>query len=677
MLFSAGPRGLVGRALQTIAGVLAWAASSHEGRAELPAKPEPGAAVEVVVRDSPRHPNAGPKDHASASSVIRRERLMTPGAGAAELLRTEVGVQVTESGGLGAPATASIRGATASQLPVYLGGVRLNDDLTGVVDLGSLPLWVIERVEIYRGSAPLEADRVGMGGAIFLEPRRPGTAGSGAGVLLGSYGTRAGFVYSSSSAGPHAALLGVRLEAADNDYSFSDDRGTLFTPGDGGERTRGNADVSLVDVWALTDSRAGRARVRTLFNRVEREQGVPRLALLPSRSARARLSRNLLAVTGTAPVGQAGSGIEAQSAFVAQSSEIDDPAHELALAANQLRARAERVSQRLAGRVVLGDDLTIRPALDVSSERLLRFERRASDPGVEPALAARRRSARLASAGELHVAGPFALSALVAGECHATEPAGADGGCLGPLGRCAALLSGYGWSIYAGAGRSARMPVLGELYGMSVVVRGNPLLKAERAWTADTGLRWLPFAPSVRTFIDVALFSRWSSGLVSFVRSSEGYVKPVNLRSGRVRGLEFDGAVELVRRARARLSLSLTDPRDTSPERATKNDILPFQSRLVAVPALELELLPAPFGVLSRLTGELRYVHQSSRFADAAGLAVIPEQGSLDAELTAEAYRSRVLLRLRLANALDQRRFDVVGFPLPGRSGFGSLEVSW
>jgi iron complex outermembrane receptor protein len=238
-------------------------------------------------------------------------------------------------------------------------------------------------------------------------------------------------------------------------------------------------------------------------------------------------------------------------------------------------------------------------------------------------------------------------------------------------------LSGYGWSIYAGAGRSARMPVLGELYGMSVVVRGNPLLKAERAWTADTGLRWLPFAPSVRTFIDVALFSRWSSELVSFVRSSEGYVQPVNRSAGRVRGLEFDGAVELIRRARARLSLSLTDPRDTSRERATKNDILPFQSRLVAVPALEIELLPAPFGVLSRLTGELRYVHQSSRFADAAGLAVIPEQGSLDAELTAEAYRSRVLLRLRLANALDQRRFDVVGFPLPGRSGFGSLEVSW
>ena len=53
-----------------------------------------------------------------ASSRVTRERLAAPGARAPEVLRSEAGVQIAESGGLGAPATASIRGATAAQTPV-------------------------------------------------------------------------------------------------------------------------------------------------------------------------------------------------------------------------------------------------------------------------------------------------------------------------------------------------------------------------------------------------------------------------------------------------------------------------------------------------------------------------------------------------------------------------------
>ena len=89
------------------------------------------------------------------------------------MLRTQPGVAVTESGGYGAPSTAAIRGATAADTPVYLAGIRLNDDVGGTADLSLVPLWLIDRVEIYRGNAPLEADRLGPGGAIFFEPRRP------------------------------------------------------------------------------------------------------------------------------------------------------------------------------------------------------------------------------------------------------------------------------------------------------------------------------------------------------------------------------------------------------------------------------------------------------------------------------------------------------------------------
>ena len=44
----------------------------------------------------------------------------------------------------------SHRGATSAQTPIYLAGVRLNDELTGTVDLSSLPLWMLHRIEANR-----------------------------------------------------------------------------------------------------------------------------------------------------------------------------------------------------------------------------------------------------------------------------------------------------------------------------------------------------------------------------------------------------------------------------------------------------------------------------------------------------------------------------------------------
>ncbi len=128
--------------------------------------------AEVRVQGDPLRDPVGPKDAAVAGSVVTRDRLAGPGLEAQDVLRTQPGVAVTESGGFGAPATAAIRGATAQDTPVYLAGVRVNDDVGGTAELSLVPLWLIDRVEVYRGNAPVEADRLAPGGAIFFEPRR-------------------------------------------------------------------------------------------------------------------------------------------------------------------------------------------------------------------------------------------------------------------------------------------------------------------------------------------------------------------------------------------------------------------------------------------------------------------------------------------------------------------------
>jgi len=56
---------------------------------------------------------------------------------------------------------------------------------------------------------------------------------------------------------------------------------------------------------------------------------------------------------------------------------------------------------------------------------------------------------------------------------------------------------------------------------------------------------------------------------------------------------------------------------------------------------------------------------------------VIPSQGSLDLESEVRLLSERLAIRARLANLLDQRRFDVIGYALPGRSLYATMEARW
>ena len=68
-------------------------------------------------------------------------------------------------------------------------------------------------------------------------------------------------------------------------------------------------------------------------------------------------------------------------------------------------------------------------------------------------------------------------------------------------------------------------------------------------------------------------------------------------------------------------------------------------------------------------------VYQSNRYGDFAGAGVIPEQASLDADAGLLLLERRLWLKARVVDLLDAKRWDVVGFPLPRRSVFVSLEA--
>src|SRR5262249_10915178 len=149
---------------------------------------------------------------------------------------------------------------------------------------------------------------------------------------------------------------------------------------------------------------------------------------------------------------------------------------------------------------------------------------------VEP-LAARRLSLRAATSFELHVFRPLIAEGTLAWTCSGTSAREAPG-CdhHDANGRIGAAFRQHDYAAYASAGQYARLPTLGEFHGVSLLVRGNPDLVPEYGPTFEMGARYQHMSASRRrvAWIDAATFARYADDLVTYVRTAQRYLLPVN-----------------------------------------------------------------------------------------------------------------------------------------------------
>lgn len=630
----------------------------------------------VVVEGERAHPGAPQRAREVAGSIVNGERLRVPGAGTKEVLRSEPGVQLVELGGLGAPATASLRGATATETPVFLAGVRLNDEVGGTANLSDVPLFMLDRVEVYRSHAPITGAELGIGGAIYLEPRRFAANEQRAALsgMVGSYGSRSMSAYGAIAGEATSMSAGVELASAENDYPFRSGNGTLFTKGDDRTARLPNADVASTSVWVALAHETPRARLRLFFHGADREQGAPKLALTPSQQARIHLKRQLLALTATIPIERMNGAVELTTSGIASTTRIDDPAGELSLNRPHVATPGERVEQSVLARQATQSGFRLVEQILVSEERLRRSEGTLAANSERLAAERLRARASLSAEAPLGTRGRILASGTLA--CLGTSDAGRPGCSAEPFsGRFGAGYRAGPIEFFANVGSYTRPPTLSELYGASLLVRGNAKLGPERGATVEGLFRYQLLREGRRLFwVDVSLFARKSRDLVVYLRTPQGYFSPVNRARARFLGSELVVGTMFLPGLDLSGTASLLDPRDESPYRAPANDILPFLSRLTLGVALSAR---KPLGApeLGILAVTLRAAYQSSRYANPAGQGVIPEQANVDVEAALLGAGRLLTTRVRLANLFDAARYDVVGFPLPGRSVFLSMEV--
>jgi vitamin B12 transporter len=128
---------------------------------------------------------AAPLQH---TSVITRADIKSSSAtDLPSLLRQESGVEIAQTGGLGAQSAIRIRGSESDHVLVLIDGVRVNSVTTGATAIDQIMLDEIERIEIVRGNVSSVYGSEAIGGVVQIFTRRgQGKIKAAAGVAAGT-----------------------------------------------------------------------------------------------------------------------------------------------------------------------------------------------------------------------------------------------------------------------------------------------------------------------------------------------------------------------------------------------------------------------------------------------------------------------------------------------------------
>ena len=137
-----------------------------------------------------------------------------------DLMRKVPGVHVREVNGKGQYTTVTVRGSTAAQVGVFIDGVLSNLGGDSAVDLSTIPVANVERIEVYRGYIPARFAGTFIGGVINIVTKKPEKAKVGVELGKSSYGGKKGAAEITAPLGDGSLMFGTNYESSDGDFAY-------------------------------------------------------------------------------------------------------------------------------------------------------------------------------------------------------------------------------------------------------------------------------------------------------------------------------------------------------------------------------------------------------------------------------------------------------------------------
>jgi outer membrane cobalamin receptor len=239
----------------------------------------------------------------SADVLTKTSMTTLNGNTAGEIVESVGGLYSKSYDGFAGLNTPSIRGSQASQVLILMDGIRLNTAQGGSVDLNTIPIAAVDRIEVIKGghSALLGSDAIG--GVIHFLSGEQYQKGFHYGVssTLGSFGTGIYSVRGSHQAGCLGIFVGYSHLQSDGDFNYK-------APKSGLMEKRVNNDSKTGSLFLKTKFNFNTLNsLQVSFHRLDTERGIAGNVNispwtdLPQTTPRARSDsdRNILTLTSS------------------------------------------------------------------------------------------------------------------------------------------------------------------------------------------------------------------------------------------------------------------------------------------------------------------------------------------------------------------------------------------
>ncbi len=614
---------------------LAWGQSSSA--------PEVLAPVTVPLPPAPPAPESpSVRDPTGQTSVVelsgRRGEVLSAGA----LLSEVPGALVNSAGGLGQSESISLRGAASTGVLVLLDGIPLNG-VSDITDLSLVPLSILERAEVLRGSVSARYGPLATGGVVNLVTRSAGDApGAFADVSGGSFGSWRASVGETGPALGGSGLFVLHWAHSVGNFTYLYDPLLGESPSTGEPLVRMNNQSTsggglLKGAWAVSGWTLDALLEGNVLSR-----GLAGTEDNPTPSAEQASTRVLASMQGEHTFSNglglllrldarrttddfSGAGFNpSQSNRLFQVGSTGDVS--IALGAHALDATATLGVASVSAQA--GSPTWVLSSLALQDEWLLFTGRMSLVPAVR-----------------VDQTGPFA----------AVSP---------KLGASWALPLGF--SLRANVGYGFRPPSFSELYLPTGTLGINPNLQPERSFSVDGAVLYT----QSWGFLSVDGFWTRYQDLILYEYYPPFFARPENVSAADAWGLESEAHLRPWPWLEASGAYTLQWTKDV-------RDVAPYFGRGLPYRPRQLgsgRLAVGPTWLLAHLDVEGRSMVTVNR----TGSLSLPGHVFVGAGLDVVVWNRgpRLTASVQVKNLFDVQGQDLDGYPLPGRAAFVTLALS-
>lgn len=644
--------------------------------------PESDSRFRTTVTAPAVAPSVPREDRAAAASVVLPAESPRAYDDLGTLLLQVPGVTVARTGSSQAFTTLTLRGSNPDQVQIYLDGVPLDIAEGGGVDVSTLPLGDVERVEVYRGTSPLAFGESALGGIISITTRTPGVARAYLRAGVGSFGTAFADASGGDRLGRLRLYLGGHVYSSQGDYPLQYNTAPA-NPGTGVDTTRQNNDaLEGSGVLRATLALEGRRTIGLGLIGFARAEGLPGPTNDLAFYAGFHTARGLGILRYESRDDLSPGGRLSAEAFVSlERDRLLDPKGEVlnqgmmfvhqttlsiggTLHATWPVMEWGRFSAVLEGRreTYTPEDETDPSMSGIPARRLVGVG------GAELALFWRRLHLDVIPSVRFEGMEDAVTGINPMGQPVPAAPAVTRLLPTYRLGLVRALSPGV--QMKANVGEYHRAPSFLELYGDGTHrLLGNPGLVPESGTNADLALWMDRRGARVSVASRTTLFGALAEDLIYWFPSVPSRAE--NLNRAQIYGLEQELQLGMGRHARLVAQATYLVAEDDSDDPTTHGKQVPHHPRLSAYARPETIRIGLPGGL--ELGAYVDATILAGDYQDPANVRRVPTAALVGAGASLSRLSSRLRLTLSALNLTDLQTWNFINWPLPGRTVFLSL----